>query len=81
MSLASLNPLKSGELVQVLWSFTGNSEQFPCSPTIVDTHVGTFFDGVLEKVLERKFDVHHRKTLKTEHFIVEKLSYSDKYLR
>ena len=68
MSLTLLNPLKCGELVQDLWRFIGNSEQFSYSPTIVDTHVCTFFDGVLEKVLERIFDVRHRKTLETEYF-------------
>ena len=78
MSLAFLNPLKCGELVQVFWSFTGNSEQFSYSPTIVGTHVCTFFDGVLEEMLERIFGVRHRKTLKTEHFITKKLAYSDK---
>ena len=62
VSLAFLNPLKCGELVQVFGSFTGKSEQFSYSPTIVDTHICTFFDGVLEKVLERILSVHHRKT-------------------
>ena len=71
MSLAFLNTLKCGELVQVFWSFVGNSEQFSYSPTIVDTHVCTFFDGVLEEMLERKFDVRSRKTLKTEQFRVK----------
>ena len=51
--LTVLNPLKCGELVQVFWCFTGISEQFSYSLTIVDTHVCTFIDGVLEKVLER----------------------------
>ena len=53
VSLAFLNPLKGGELVQVFWCFTGKSEQFSYDLTIVDTHVFTFFDSVLEKVLER----------------------------
>ena len=81
MSSAFLNPLKYGELVHIFMCFSGNSEQLFYSPTIVDTHDCTFFDGVLEEMLERNFDVHHRKTLKTEHFIVKKLVYSDKYLR
>ena len=72
VSLAFLNSLKCGELVQVFWSFTGNSEQFSYSPTIVDTHVCTFFDGVLEKVLERIFSVRRRKTRKTQQIIIEK---------
>ena len=59
----------------------GNSEQLSYTITIVDTHICTFFDGVLEEMLERIFGVRHRKTLKTEHFIFEKLDYSDKYLR
>ena len=62
VSLAFLNPLKRGELVQVFQSFAGNSEQFSYSPTIVDTHVCTFFDGVLEEMLERKLSIRHRKT-------------------
>ena len=66
VSLVFLNPLKCGELVQVFWSFAGNSEQIPYSPTIVDTHVCTFFDGVLEKVLERNYGVHHRKIWKMQ---------------
>ena len=68
VSLAFLNPLKRGELVQVFQSFTGNSEQFYYSPTIVDTHVCTFFDGVLEKVLERILGVRKGKTQKTKQF-------------
>ena len=68
MSLSFLNPLKYGELVQVFWSFTGNSEHFSYSPTIVDTHVCTFFDGVLEKVLERNLSVRNGKTQKTKQF-------------
>ena len=58
----------------------GNSEQLSYAITIVDTHVFTFFDGVLEEMLERIFGVRHRKTLKTEYFIVKKLVYSDKCL-
>ena len=73
-----LNPLKCGELVQVLPCFMGNSEQLSYAITIVDTHVCTFFDGVLEEMLERIFGVRHRKILKTEHFIAKKLAYSDK---
>ena len=57
-----LNPLKCGEIVQVLGSFIGNSEQFSYSPTIVDPHVCTFFDGVLE----RNSSVRHRKTRKAD---------------
>ena len=53
VSLAFLNSLKCGELVQIFGSFTGNSEQFPYSSTIVDTPVCTYFYSVLEKVLER----------------------------
>lgn len=53
----------------------GNSEQLSYTITIVDTHVCTFFDGVLEEMLERIFSVRHRKTLKTEHFTIEKLVY------
>ena len=79
VSLSRLNPLKCGELVQVLWCFIGNSEQLSYSPTIVDTQVCTFFDGVLEKVLERKNGVHHRNTLKTKHFVAKKLKHSVKY--
>ena len=59
----------------------GNSEQFSYTFTIVDTHVCTFFDSVLEEMLERNWSVRHRKTIKTEYFIVKKLVYSDKYLR
>ena len=69
VSFAFLNPLKCGELVQVFWCFTGKSEQFSYSLTIVDTHVCTFFDGVLEEMLERKFGVHHRKTLKKQNIL------------
>ena len=72
VSLAFLNPLKRGELVPVFQSFTGNSEQFSYSPTIVDTHVCTFFDGVLEKVLERKWSVRYRKTRKMQQMLIEK---------
>ena len=50
----------------------GKSEQLTYSPTIVDTHVCTFFDGVLEEMLERKCDVHRRKTLKNEYFNAKK---------
>ena len=46
-SLSILNTLKCVELVQVFGSFTGKSEQFSYSPTIVDTHICAFFDGVL----------------------------------
>ena len=46
----------------------GKSEQLSYTITIVDTHVCTFFDGVLEEMLERIFGVRHRKTLKTEQF-------------
>ena len=59
----------------------GNSEQLSYTITIVDTHVCTFFDGVLEEMLERNFGVRHRKTLKSEHFIVEKLVCSVKCMR
>ena len=59
----------------------GNSEQLSYTITIVDTQVCTFFDSVLEEMLERNFGVRHRKTLKTAHFIVKKLDYGDKYLR
>ena len=69
--LGILNPLKRGELVQVLWSFTGNSEQFSYSPTIVDTPVCTFFDSVLEKVLERNLSVHDEKTRKTQQLFIK----------
>ena len=72
VSLASLNPLKRGELVQVFWCFAGKSEQLSYSPTIVDTHVCTFFDSVLEKVLERNWSVRHRKTQKTQQILIEK---------
>ena len=70
VSLAFLNPLKCGELVQVFRSFAGNSEQFFYSPTIVDTHVCTFIDGVLEKVLERNLGVHHRKIDKMQQLFI-----------
>lgn len=53
-------------------SFTGNSEQFFYSPTIVDTHVCTFFDGVLEKVLERNLGVRHAKTQKIQQILIGK---------
>ena len=59
----------------------GKSEQLSYTITIVDTHVCTFFDSVLEEMLDRIFGVRYRKTLKTEHFIVKKLVYIDKYLR
>ena len=59
----------------------GKSEQLSYTITIVDTHIYTFFDGVLEEMLERNWSVRHRKTIKTEYFIVKKLGYSDKYLR
>lgn len=59
----------------------GNSEQLSYTITIVGTHVCTFFDGVLEEMLERNFDVHHRETLKTEHFINKKFPYFVKYMR
>ena len=49
----------------------GNSEQLSYTITIVDTHVCTFFDGVLEEMLERNFGVRHRETLKTEQFRVK----------
>ena len=55
VSLAFLNPLKCGELVQVFRSFSGSSEQLSYSPTIVDTHFCTFFDSVLEEMLESNF--------------------------
>ena len=55
----------------------GKSEQLSYTITIVDTQVCTFFDSVLEEMLERNFGVRHRKTLKTEHFIVKKLDYGD----
>ena len=71
VSLAFLNPLKCGELVQVFMSFTGNSEQFSYSPTIVDTHVCTFIDGVLEKVLEKNLSAHHRKTQKMQQLFIK----------
>ena len=71
VSLAVLNPLKCGELVQVFQSFTGNSEQFSYSPTIVDTPVCPFFDGVLEKVLERNLSVHNRKTKKIQQLFIK----------
>ena len=64
VSLTFLNPLKCGEIVQISRCFIGNSKQLSYSPTIVDTGVCTFFDGVLEEMLERIFSVHHRKTLK-----------------
>ena len=38
----------------------------------MDTHICTFFDGVLEEMLERKCDVHHGKTLKNECFNAKK---------
>ena len=50
----------------------GKSEQLSYTITIVDTLVCMFFDGMLEEMLERKFSVRHRKTLKTEHSLVEK---------
>ena len=71
VSLAFLNPLKCGELVQVFRSFNGNSEQFSYSPTIVDTHVCTFFDGVLEKVLERNLSVRHRRIRKIQQLFIK----------
>ena len=71
VSLTVLNHLKCVELVQVLWSFTGNSKQFSYSPTIVDTHVCTFIDGVLEKVLERNLGVHHRKIWKMQQLFIK----------
>ena len=74
--LTVLNPLKCGELVQVLLCFMGNSEQFSYTITIVDTHVCTFFDGVLEEMLERKFSVRPRKMIKTEYFILVNLDIS-----
>ena len=49
----------------------GNSEQLSYTITIVATHVCTFFDGVLEEMLERNFGVRHRETLKTEQFRVK----------
>ena len=58
----------------------GKSEQLSYTITIVDTHVCTFFDGVLEEMLERNFGVRHRETLKTEHFILEKPGYIVKCL-
>ena len=67
-----LDPLKCGELVQVYWRFVGKSEQFSYTITIVDTHVCTFFDGVLEEMLERNWSVRHRKTRKTQQIIIEK---------
>ena len=69
--LTVLNPLKCGELLQVFRSFAGNSEQFFYSPTIVDTHDCTFFDGVLEKVLERNLSVRHRKTQKIQQLFIK----------
>ena len=72
MSLTSLNPLKRGELVQVFRSFDGNSEQFFYSSTIVDTHVCTFFDGVLEEMLERNWSVRYGKTRKMQQILIEK---------
>jgi hypothetical protein len=48
------------------------SERFSYSPTIVDTHVCTFFDGVLEEMLERKLSVHRRKIHKTQQIIIKK---------
>jgi hypothetical protein len=72
VSLGILNPLKCGEIVQIFRSFTGNSERFSYSPTIVDTHVCTFFDGVLEEMLERNLSVHHGKTRKTQQIIIKK---------
>ena len=71
MSLGILNPLKCGEIVQIFRSFTGNSERFSYSPTIVDTHVCTFFDGVLEEMLERNLSVRRRKTRKTQQIIIK----------
>ena len=68
MFLGILNHLKCGELVQVSWCFSGNFEQFFYSPTIVDTHICTVFDGVLEKVLERNLSVRDGKTQKTKQF-------------
>ncbi len=73
VSMAFLNPLKRGELVQVLPCFIGSSEQISYSPTIVDTHICTFFDSVLEEMLERNLSVHRRKTRKTQQILVEKL--------
>ena len=34
----------------------GNSEQLSYTITIVDTHICTFFDGVLEEMLESKIE-------------------------
>ena len=70
-SLSILNTLKCVELVQVFGSFTGKSEQFSYSPTIVDTHICAFFDGVLEKVLEKNMSVRHRRTPKTTQMMVK----------
>lgn len=50
----------------------GNSEQLSYTITIVDTHVCTFFDGVLEKVLERNWSVRHRKIQKMQQILIEK---------
>ena len=71
VSLSFLNHLKCVELVQVFRRFTGNSEQFPYSPTIVDTPVCMFFDGVLEKVLERNQSVRYRKTRKMQQLFIK----------
>ena len=49
----------------------GKSEQLSYTITIVDTHVCTFLDGVLEEMLERNFGVRRRKTLKTEQFRIK----------
>ena len=49
----------------------GNSEQFSYTITIVDTHVCTFFDGVLEKVLERKLNVRHTRTPKIQQLFIK----------
>ena len=72
--LTILNPLKCGELVRVFYCFPGNSEQFSCSPTIVDAHVCAFFDGVLEKVLERNLSVRRGKTnTRTYAYLIESI--------
>ena len=59
----------------------GNSEQLSYTITIVDIHVCTFFDVVLEEMLERISSVRCRKTLETEYFIIKKLVCSVKYMR
>ena len=61
VSLTFLNPLKCGEFVQVFWGFTGNSEQFSCSPTIVDTHVCTLFLRCVRRNVKKKSECPQQK--------------------